>query len=300
MARERSPNRDKAKDIYISAKGEIKLTDIAAQLCISDSQVRKWKSTDKWDVELNGALPMSKSNVTKQKGTKKQHDKNKKEPIAKEVEEVIESDGLTDKQRLFCVYYVKMFNATKAYQKAYGCDYVSAMTNGSRMLRNDKVRDEIEQLKAERMNGAFLTTDDLLQKYIDIAFADVTDYLSFGREEIAVMGAFGPLNVDGEPVTKIVNTIKLKESCDVDGTIISEVSQGKDGVKVKLADKMRALDFLAKNMGLLSFDVKEKLEIEREKLAIIKRKDAPDEEEIEDDGFIAALSSQVEGVWDDE
>lgn len=63
---------------------------------------------------------------------------------------------------------------------------------------------------------------------------------------------------------------------------------------------MRALEFLAKNMGLLSFDVKEKLEMEREKLAIMKRKDAPDDEEIEDDGFIAALSAKVESVWDDE
>ena len=99
------------------------------------------------------------------------------------------------------------------------------------------------------------------------------------------MGAFGPLVVDGNPVTRMINTVKLKESCGVDGTIITEVSQGKDGVKVKLADKMRALEFLAKNMGLLSFDVKEKLEMEREKLAIMKRKDAPDDEEIEDDGY---------------
>lgn len=31
MARERSPNRDKAKEMYLSAKGEIKLTEIATE-----------------------------------------------------------------------------------------------------------------------------------------------------------------------------------------------------------------------------------------------------------------------------
>ena len=103
MARERSPNRDKAKEIYLNAKGDIKLSDIATQLNVSDSQIRKWKSTDKWDLELNGALPMSNSNVTNEKGTKKQRKKKKKELIAKEVEEVIENDDLTEKQRLFCL-----------------------------------------------------------------------------------------------------------------------------------------------------------------------------------------------------
>ncbi len=258
MARERSPNRDKAFELYKESNGEIQNREIANILGISEKTVSGWKVKDKWNSKLNGVLQINERSTPKEKKSKR----TRKEPIAKEVEEVIENDDLTDKQRLFCIYYVKLFNATKAYQKAYECDYVAAMTNGSRMLRNDKVREEIERLKAERMNGAFLSTDDLLQKYIDIAFADITDYLSFGRRQVEMP--------DG---SRIVNYVDLNESSEVDGTIVTEVSQGKDGVKVKLADKMRALDFLAKNMGLLSFDVKEKLYIEREKLAIMKAKD---------------------------
>lgn len=30
-----------------------------------------------------------------------------------EVEQVVENDNLTDEQRLFCIYYVRCFNATK-------------------------------------------------------------------------------------------------------------------------------------------------------------------------------------------
>ena len=253
------------------------MSDIALQLGVSDSQIRKWKSTDKWDAELNGALPLSNSNVTNEKGTKKQQKKKKKESIAKEFEEVIENGDLTEKQRLFCIYYLKYLNATKAYQKAYGCQYVTARVNASRMLTNANIKNEVDRLTeltfAEEIIDMKLVAKKVLQKYIDIALSDITDYLSFGREEVPVMGPFGPLVVDGNPVTKVVNVIKLKESSEVDGTVLSEVSQGKDGVKVKLADKMRALDFLAKHTGLLSADIVEKLDIEREKLAIMKRKE---------------------------
>lgn len=67
MPRQRSPNRDKAKIMYLESNGSLKLKDIADKLEIKDSQVRKWKSQDKWDEELKGALPKTKSNVTKRK-----------------------------------------------------------------------------------------------------------------------------------------------------------------------------------------------------------------------------------------
>ena len=73
----------------------------------------------------------------------KQAKRVKKEPVAHEVEAVIQNTDLTDKQQLFCIYYIRCFNATKAYQKAYGSDYTTAMVNGHQLLRNTKVKDEI-------------------------------------------------------------------------------------------------------------------------------------------------------------
>lgn len=64
MARQRSPDRDKAKEMYLDSKGKLKLKDIAEQLGVKDSQIRKWKSEDKWEEELKGTLSNSKSNVT--------------------------------------------------------------------------------------------------------------------------------------------------------------------------------------------------------------------------------------------
>lgn len=66
MARERSPERDKAKRMWLENGGTMKLKDIAAALSIGETQVRKWKSQDSWAAELNSNVTIeSKSNVTK-------------------------------------------------------------------------------------------------------------------------------------------------------------------------------------------------------------------------------------------
>lgn len=280
MARQRSPNREKAKEMYLSSKGEKKLKDIAAELGVLDTQIRKWKNQDKWEQELKGTLPKTKRNVTNKKATK---NNTNKEPIADEVNEVLENTELTDKQRLFCIYYPKCFNATKAYQKAYGCPYETALVAGPRLLGNVKVKEEIDKLKQNKLNRAMLSADDIFQKYMDIAFADISDYLTFGQRELPVLNPITGekiINDDGTEVTYTVNYVDFKESSEVDGTIISEVSKGKDGIKVKLQDKMRALQWLADRMDLLSTETKLRLENERAKLDIARERLTLDNQKI--------------------
>ncbi len=62
MARPRSPNRDKAFQLWFESGRKRQLKSIAAELQVSEEQVRKWKNLDKWD---KVTLPNSKSNVTK-------------------------------------------------------------------------------------------------------------------------------------------------------------------------------------------------------------------------------------------
>ena len=68
MARKRDPRRDKAKKIWLESNGEKQLKEIASELNVSDSQIRKWKSIDKWSAELKGNVTNSKSNVTNKGG----------------------------------------------------------------------------------------------------------------------------------------------------------------------------------------------------------------------------------------
>ena len=189
----------------------------------------------------------------------------KKKPTESEVESVTENSDLTDKQRLFCIYYIRSFNATKAYQKAYACNYETAMAAGARMLGNVKVKEEIMRLKQGRLNREFLSESDIFQKYMDIAFADITDYMTFGTEEVPVMAMYGPVKIkdpetgEEKQLTKIVNTVRFKNSSEVDGTILAEVKQGKDGASIKLSDRMKALQWLSDHMNMATEEQKAKI-----------------------------------------
>lgn len=245
MARAPDQRVQQAEAMFLTGK---KLVEIANELNLPEGTVRRWKSTYKWECERSE----SKSERSEKKASVR---KEKKKAVAEEVMQVIENPDLTDKQRLFCVLYVKCFNATKAAIKA-GYSSNTAMEQGYQLLHNPSVREEIMRLKQHRLNRELLDEHDIFQKYMDIAYSDITDYVEFGREEIQAMGAFGPIQVEdpetGEkvPLMKIVNSVRFRESDMVDGTLITEVKQGKDGASIKLADRMKALEWIANHMDM--------------------------------------------------
>ena len=58
-----------------------------------------------------------------------------------------------------------MFNYTKAYMKAYpGCTYASAAVLGSRLMKNQLIRETIEQLKQNHMNREMLKQERYLSE----------------------------------------------------------------------------------------------------------------------------------------
>ncbi len=269
---------------YILAEADyvvgMKYKDIAAKYGVSINTVKSWKKRYAWS--------RNKKTKSTQKGcTQNKKGAHKKEAVAEDVSQVVINDELTDQQQLFCLYQSRMFNYTKAYMKAYpGCTYASAAVLGSRLMKNPVIRKEIEQLKQNHMNREMLKQEDIFQKYMDIAFADMNDFMSFGQEEIET--DYGP---------RMVNSVRLKESDKVDGTLITEVKQGRDGVSVKLADRMKAIDWLADHMDIATAEQKAKIEQIRAKTAIMS---GTSEEETEDDGFIEALKGEVADVWEEE
>lgn len=299
MPRVRNPNRAKAFEIYRNHNGDIDLVEIANQLSLSPGTVRGWKSKDQWEQKLNGTF---------RKNTERSQKKNnaKKKAVAKEVEQVLSNTDLTEKQRLFCLYYVRSFNATKAYQKAYGVDYRTAAAISYRLLENDGVRQEIYRLKQNRLNREMLDEYDIVQKYMDIAFSDITDFVVFGQETVPVMGAFGPVKVKNEEtgkeevLTKEVNAVRFRESADVDGTLIAEVKQGKDGASIKLLDKMKALEWLTKYFEM-NPESKYKKEYDQHKLEIellkLERDNPEQTQDVENDNFMETLKESAKAVW---
>lgn len=313
MGRQRDPKRDEAFNIYKASGGKVNLNVIAAQLGVGDGTVRGWKAKDNWDNPETKAKLEARANGTGRNGTlhkkKKNAPKNternvKNKNVPKKDKSItldeIENDELTDKQRLFCIYYLKCFNATQAAIKAgYSAD--TAYSIGPENLNKPVIANEIKRLKSKMTNTLFVEAMDVLNVYLKIAFADVTDYLTFGQKEVPVMTMFGPM-MEGEgdnkkPVTKIVNFVDFKPSDEIDGTLISEIKQGKDGVGIKFSDKMKALEKLEKYFDLLPDTHKrmledEKLKMDRERLELDKAKAAGEgdlDEELIDDWVGAVM-----------
>ena len=295
MPRARSPKRDEAYRIWLSSGKEKTLKEIAAELGVSETQVRKWKNQDKWNSNVtnpNGNVTNPKSNVTNQK---KPPCSTEKDEVAEEVQQVTENSGLTDKQKLFCISYIRCFNATKAYQKAYGVSYGTAMAAGSQLLRNVKVKEQIQRLKQNRLNREFLEEADIFQKYMDIAFADMTEFIQFGRKEVPVTGPDGlPIEVTDEEtgerkqLTREINVVRFRDSDEVDGTLISEVKQGRDGASIKRADRMKALDWISSHRSLATEEQKAKIEHLRANTEKLKSDSSSD--------GIEAIKAYVESV----
>ncbi|WP_272492798.1 MULTISPECIES: terminase small subunit [Peribacillus] len=263
------------------------LKDLAEKHDIKLGTLKSRKSREGWSRDATKKDATIKKDATK--GAKEATIKTKQVKV-KEI--IVEWDELTDKQSLFCLYYVKSFNATQAMIKA-GYAPSSAHVEGHRLLRKPKIASEIKRIKSDMAQGVFIDAMDVLNKYIKIAFSDITDYLTFGRKEIEV-----GLDEDGEPVMAEVNHVDFKNSDAIDGSIIAEVKQGKEGVSIKLEDKMKALDKLSLYFDL--FPDKFKREIESEKLKLAQRRvNGEDEEEYEDDGFLEALDGK-DVVWDEE
>ena len=182
----------------------------------------------------------------------------KEAPIDDGTKATLQNDDLTPEQQMFCIYYSRTFNAAQSYQKAYGCTYESAMVLGSKLLRNVKVRAEIERLKEIKRQQIVAGADDIVELQMRIAFADIGNYVSFGQKEVT--------DIETDE-TYMVSVVDLKESKNTDTQLIQEVKRGKDGVSVKLADKQKAIDWLSKYF-LVHPDDKYKAEFDKKRAEV--------------------------------
>ena len=209
----------------------MKYKDIAQKYEVSLATVKSWKTRYKWE-RLKGTHTKS-NNVCVQNDNSIQ---NKYELAKNDLDLFVENEELTKKQQLFCIYYVRCFNATKAYQKAYGVDYATASSISYRLLEKDGVKSEIMRLKKNRLNREMLSEEDIVQRYIDIAYADINDYMSVK---------------DGD--------IILKNSDEFDGMLVKKIAAGKTK-SIELQDSLKALKWLADHMDLATEEQRLKIE----------------------------------------
>lgn len=261
MAREKDKKAEEAEELY---KKGIPLVEIAKRLGKPPGTIRRWKSTYGWDRERKSERSKKIANARKKKKDKKE------EAIEEEIKALALHEELTDRQMLFCIYYIQSFNATKAYMKAHNCKYETAAVEGSRLLRNPKIKKVIMELKKNKLNRTLLSEDDIFQKYMDIAFADMNDYVEIKNGRII-----------------------LKDSAAFDGTLVKKVSTGKID-SIELQDRMRALQWISDHMDLAT--EKQKAEIAALKVKAGSKTDEEQEQRQQAKSNIESILSQLRQV----
>jgi len=244
--------------------GGMKYKDLAAKYGVTINTVKSWKTRYKW--ARNGVHTGEKVCIQK---------KSARTPKEKPLPELPEAEELTAKERLFCEIFDRNHNATQAYAKAYGCTYDSARSSASTLLTKPNIKAYLAALRRQRREAFHLEPDDIVERMMRIAFSDLGDYVFFGQREVDVTGPFGPItvtNAEGEEenLKKIVNYVDLNDARYVDTALISEISQGRDGVKIKLADHMKAYEWLMQYFEWMPQD-KHKVEFEKNRIALQER-----------------------------
>lgn len=187
---------------------------------------------------------------------------------------------LNDKQIRFAEKYTTDFNITHAALKA-GYSKKSAHIIGWKLRQVPAINRYIAWLKLRVAKQCHVDAMDIIDQYVKIGFADITNFVHIKN-----------------------GTVKLKDGAKMDGQLVTEVKQGRDGIGLKLADKLSALDKLERYFDVMPADWKqkieeEKLELMKQKLELEKVKAGVIDDEGEDDGFIEALKETAEEVWED-
>ena len=142
---------------------------------------------------------------------------------------------LTDRQERFCLEYVVDLNATQAAIRA-GYKEGTAGQTAAENLKKPQIKKKIAQLQAEIAKRTEITADMVVRELAAIGFADV-------RECFDQHG-------------NILNPKKLPDSIArvVAGIDLIEVKKDVKVKKLKLWNKVAALESLAKHLGMYQQD----------------------------------------------
>jgi phage terminase small subunit len=151
-------------------------------------------------------------------------------------------NGLTDKQRRFVQEYLIDLNATQAALRAGYAEGKQAEVQGHRLLSNAKIQKALHLRQAEIAESLEVTQERVVAEFAGIGFADIGDLMSWKKRD---------------PRKPLESLVTLKESAALPARVrrtIQSVEEGKDGLKLRLHDKLAALDKLSRFLGLYEKD----------------------------------------------
>lgn len=171
----------------------------------------------------------------------------KGKPGASKVPSSIGKQALTLKQKCFADEYLIDLNATQAAIRA-GYSVKTAQMQSSRLLSNVMVSAYIAEAMKAREERTEITQDMVLRELAKIGFSDIRKVVRWGATELRTTE-----DKDGESVTEPYHGLRMIAADEIDdatAAAISEVSESREGLKVKLYDKRSALVDIGRHLGM--------------------------------------------------
>ncbi|MEE3929657.1 terminase small subunit [Pseudomonas viridiflava] len=178
--------------------------------------------------------------------------------------------ALTVKQQRFVDEYLIDLNATQAAIRA-GYSQKTARQIGNRMLTNVDIQAATSKRMGERSNRVEITQDMVLKELAKIGFSDIRKVVRWGETQVRMVDG----EDDGPEDMVPYHGLALIDSTEIDEATagaIAEVSQGKEGLKVKLHDKKGALVDIGRHLGMFSTPQHAELDAELKRIEIENRK----------------------------
>jgi phage terminase small subunit len=151
--------------------------------------------------------------------------------------------GLTPRQRIFCLEFLKDLNSTQAAIRA-GYSKRTAKAAGSRLLTNVNVAAEIQKGMDRRAKRLEISADRVLQEIAVLAFANMGDYIQIQED--------GSFYIDLSKLDRnqkaAIQEATVEEFTDGAGDDARPVRR----MKFKLADKGQNLERLGKHLKLFT------------------------------------------------
>jgi phage terminase small subunit len=135
----------------------------------------------------------------------------------------------TPKQQRFVEEYLVDLNATQAAIRA-GYSERTARSIASQLLTKLNIQAAIQQARQKLAENAAVHAEDVVRELKKIGFADIRVFLEWGPDGVTL-----------KPSDEIRNGL---------GACISEISQGKDGIRLKLHPKLKALELLGHYLAI--------------------------------------------------
>jgi len=154
--------------------------------------------------------------------------------------------ALTDKQRRFVDEYLVDLNATQAAIRA-GYSQKTAASIGEENLRKPEIAKAVQDAQAARAKRTEITQDMVLRELAKIGFSDIRKIVRWGKTELRVADA------EEDGATEVHHGLALVSVDEIDddtAAAISEISEGREGLKVKLHDKKGALVDIGRHLGM--------------------------------------------------